>query len=132
MRRRHHGKLRLNMAARVADLGLVGTLDGPLGTADAIADGGGCQEREDLSARGKKLILQGGENHAVTGHSFVADPVPTCARSQIEEVTDHQEHVPPGGGLEAADKGESRCLTDGDARTSTSRFVRGLFWSRCE
>ncbi|MCT8999906.1 type II glyceraldehyde-3-phosphate dehydrogenase [Chelativorans intermedius] len=62
---------------REAGLDLSGTLDDLLGTADVIVD---CTPKkvaarnvEIYRQRGTKFILQGGEKHEVTGHSFVAE-----------------------------------------------------------
>jgi glyceraldehyde-3-phosphate dehydrogenase (NAD(P)) len=62
---------------REAGFDVTGTLDALLGTADVIVD---CTPKrvaarnvEAYRQRGLKFILQGGETHEVTGHSFVAD-----------------------------------------------------------
>lgn len=62
---------------RVAGVDLAGILGDLLDTADVIVD---CtpkriaaQNVQTYRQRGIKLILQGGENHEVTGHSFVAE-----------------------------------------------------------
>jgi glyceraldehyde-3-phosphate dehydrogenase (NAD(P)) len=64
-------------AMRSAGLTLAGTLDDLLGQADVIVD---CTPKRIAAGnvdvyrrRGLKFILQGGEKHAVTGHSFVAE-----------------------------------------------------------
>ena len=62
---------------REAGLEVTGTLDGLLGEVDVIVD---CtpkriaaQNVDTYRSRGIRFILQGGEKHAVTGHSFVAE-----------------------------------------------------------
>ena len=62
---------------RRAGLQVAGTLDDLLGQADVVVD---CtpkkvaaQNIELYRRRGLKFIVQGGEKHAVTGHSFVAE-----------------------------------------------------------
>jgi glyceraldehyde-3-phosphate dehydrogenase (NAD(P)) len=64
-------------AMRDADLEVAGTLDDLLGEVDVIVD---CTPKrvaaknvETYRRRGIKFILQGGEKHAATGHSFVAE-----------------------------------------------------------
>ena len=64
-------------AMRIAGLGVTGTLDDLLGQADVVVD---CTPKRiaaknsDLyRRRGLKFILQGGEKHSATGHSFVAE-----------------------------------------------------------
>jgi glyceraldehyde-3-phosphate dehydrogenase (NAD(P)) len=64
-------------AMRDAGLDVAGTLDALLGRVDAIVD---CTPKkiaatnvEAYRRRGIKFILQGGEKHAATGHSFVAE-----------------------------------------------------------
>lgn len=64
-------------AMRDAGLAISGTLDDLLGQVDLIVD---CtpkriaaQNVELYRRRGLKFIVQGGEQHAVTGHSFVAE-----------------------------------------------------------
>jgi glyceraldehyde-3-phosphate dehydrogenase (NAD(P)) len=64
-------------AMRRAGLDVSGTLEDVLGQVDVIVD---CtpkkiaaQNVETYRRRGVKFILQGGEKHAVTGHSFVAE-----------------------------------------------------------
>ena len=62
---------------RTAGLDAVGTLDDLLGRADIVVD---CTPKriaaknvELYRRRGIKFIVEGGEKHAVTGHSFVAE-----------------------------------------------------------
>jgi glyceraldehyde-3-phosphate dehydrogenase (NAD(P)) len=62
---------------RDAGLEAAGTLDDLLGQADVVVD---CTPKriaaknvETYRRRGLKFIVQGGEKHAVTGHSFVAE-----------------------------------------------------------
>ena len=62
---------------REAGLDLAGTLDELLDEADVVVD---CTPKkvaaknvETYRQKGTKFILQGGEKHAVTGHSFVAE-----------------------------------------------------------
>ena len=62
---------------RGAGLQVDGTLDALLDTADVVVD---CTPKriaalnaERYRARGVKFIVQGGEKHALTGHSFVAE-----------------------------------------------------------
>lgn len=62
---------------RNAGLGIAGTLDDLLGEADVIVD---CTPKriaaknvDTYRRRGIKFVLQGGEKHAATGHSFVAE-----------------------------------------------------------
>jgi glyceraldehyde-3-phosphate dehydrogenase (NAD(P)) len=64
-------------AMRDAGLEVAGTLDSLLGQVDVIVD---CTPKriaaknvETYRRRGIKFILQGGEKHAATGHSFVAE-----------------------------------------------------------
>lgn len=64
-------------AMRKSGLDISGTLDDLLGTVDVVVD---CtpkkiaaQNVELYRQRGIKFILQGGEKHQVTGHSFVAE-----------------------------------------------------------
>jgi len=64
-------------AMRTAGLDVTGTLDELLGQADAVVD---CTPKriaaknvEVYRRRGLKFILQGGEKHSATGHSFVAE-----------------------------------------------------------
>ena len=64
-------------AMRDAGFDVSGTLDDLLGTVDVIVD---CTPKrvaarnvETYRRRGVKFILQGGEKHAATGHSFVAE-----------------------------------------------------------
>ena len=64
-------------AMRVAGLDVAGTLDDLLGQADVVVD---CTPKriavknvEVYRSRGLKFILQGGEKHRATGHSFVAE-----------------------------------------------------------
>lgn len=64
-------------AMRNAGLDVAGTLDDQLGTSDLVVD---CTPKriaaanvENYRQRGIKFIVQGGEKHAVTGHSFVAE-----------------------------------------------------------
>jgi glyceraldehyde-3-phosphate dehydrogenase (NAD(P)) len=64
-------------AMRVAGLQISGTLEDLLDQAEVVVD---CTPKrvaaknvERYRARGIKFILQGGEKHAVTGHSFVAE-----------------------------------------------------------
>ncbi|MDN2565550.1 type II glyceraldehyde-3-phosphate dehydrogenase [Aquibium sp. A9E412] len=64
-------------AMRTAGLPVAGTLDDLLGVADVVVDctpkGVGAANAETYRARGVKFVVQGGEAHAVTGHSFVAE-----------------------------------------------------------
>jgi glyceraldehyde-3-phosphate dehydrogenase (NAD(P)) len=62
---------------RAAGLNVTGTLDELLGQADVVVD---CTPKriaaknvEVYRRRGLKFILQGGEKHSATGHSFVAE-----------------------------------------------------------
>ena len=64
-------------AMRAAGLNVTGTLDELLGQADVVVD---CTPKriaaknvEVYRRRGLKFILQGGEKHSATGHSFVAE-----------------------------------------------------------
>jgi glyceraldehyde-3-phosphate dehydrogenase (NAD(P)) len=64
-------------AMRAAGLNVTGTLDGLLDLADVVVD---CTPKhiaaknvEVSRRRAVKFILQGGEKHSVTGHSFVAE-----------------------------------------------------------
>jgi glyceraldehyde-3-phosphate dehydrogenase (NAD(P)) len=64
-------------AMRAAGLNVTGTLDELLGQADVVVD---CTPKrvaakniEVYRGRGLKFILQGGEKHEATGHSFVAE-----------------------------------------------------------
>jgi len=64
-------------AMRAAGLEVVGTLDELLGQADVVVD---CTPKRVAARnidvyrrRGLKFILQGGEKHEATGHSFVAE-----------------------------------------------------------
>lgn len=64
-------------AMRAAGLEVAGTLDDLLGQADVVVD---CTPKrvaakniEVYRARGLKFIVQGGEKHEATGHSFVAE-----------------------------------------------------------
>ncbi|MBA4228230.1 MAG: type II glyceraldehyde-3-phosphate dehydrogenase [Hyphomonas sp.] len=64
-------------AMREAGIPIAGTLDDLLGQADVVVD---CtpkriaaQNAETYRASGFKFIVHGGEKHAVTGHSFVAE-----------------------------------------------------------
>jgi glyceraldehyde-3-phosphate dehydrogenase (NAD(P)) len=64
-------------AMRAAGLNVTGTLDELLGQADVVVD---CTPKriaaknvEVYRSRGLKFILQGGEKHSATGHSFVAE-----------------------------------------------------------
>jgi glyceraldehyde-3-phosphate dehydrogenase (NAD(P)) len=64
-------------AMRAAGLNVKGTLDELLGQADVVVD---CTPKriaaknvEVYRRRGLKFILQGGEKHSATGHSFVAE-----------------------------------------------------------
>ncbi|HKS60438.1 MAG TPA: type II glyceraldehyde-3-phosphate dehydrogenase [Xanthobacteraceae bacterium] len=64
-------------AMRKANLDVAGTLDDLLGQVDVIVD---CTPKRIAAKnvdyyrrRGLKFILQGGEKHVVTGHSFVAE-----------------------------------------------------------
>jgi glyceraldehyde-3-phosphate dehydrogenase (NAD(P)+) (phosphorylating) len=64
-------------AMRAAGLNVTGTLDELLGQADVVVD---CTPKriaaknvEVYRRRGLKFILQGGEKHNTTGHSFVAE-----------------------------------------------------------
>ena len=60
-----------------AGLEIAGTLDDLLGDADVIVDCTpsrvGAMNADLYRTRGVKFIMQGGEKHAVTGHSFVAE-----------------------------------------------------------
>ena len=62
---------------RKAGLKVTGTLDDALGNADVVVD---CTPKkvaarnvETYRKRGIKFVVQGGEKHSVTGHSFVAE-----------------------------------------------------------
>ena len=64
-------------AMRAVDLAVSGTLDDLLAQADVVVD---CTPKRIAAAnveayrkRGIRFILQGGEKHSVTGHSFVAE-----------------------------------------------------------
>jgi glyceraldehyde-3-phosphate dehydrogenase (NAD(P)) len=64
-------------AMRAAGLNVTGTLDELLGQADVVVD---CTPKRIAAKnidiyrrRGLKFILQGGEKHSATGHSFVAE-----------------------------------------------------------
>ena len=64
-------------AMRTAGLAVAGTLDDLLGGADVVVD---CTPKRIAAAnvetyrkRGLRFIVQGGEKHSVTGHSFVAE-----------------------------------------------------------
>jgi glyceraldehyde-3-phosphate dehydrogenase (NAD(P)) len=64
-------------AMRAAGLNVTGTLDELLGQADVVVD---CTSKriaaknvEVYRRRGLKFILQGGEKHSATGHSFAAE-----------------------------------------------------------
>lgn len=63
-------------AMRQAGLEITGSLDDLISRADVVVD---CTRKqvsgnvETYRSRGIKFIVQGGEPHAVTGHSFVAD-----------------------------------------------------------
>ena len=64
-------------AMREAGLDVTGTLNDLLGQADVVVD---CTPKriatknvDEYRRRGLKFILQGGEKHAATGHSFVAE-----------------------------------------------------------
>jgi glyceraldehyde-3-phosphate dehydrogenase (NAD(P)) len=65
------------LAMRAAGLDPAGTLDDLLGAADVVVD---CTPKRVAAgnvaryrARGIRFIVQGGEKHAVTGHSFTAE-----------------------------------------------------------
>jgi glyceraldehyde-3-phosphate dehydrogenase (NAD(P)) len=64
-------------AMRKAGLEISGTLDELLQEADLVVDCTpkriGAKNAERYRARGLKFIVQGGEKHEVTGHSFVAE-----------------------------------------------------------
>jgi glyceraldehyde-3-phosphate dehydrogenase (NAD(P)) len=64
-------------AMRQAGLNVAGTLDALLGHADIVVDCTpkriGAKNAERYRKLGVKFILQGGEKHEVTGHSFVAE-----------------------------------------------------------
>lgn len=64
-------------AMRKADLDVAGTLDELLEDTDMVVDctpkSIGAKNAERYRQRGVKFIVQGGEKHAVTGHSFVAE-----------------------------------------------------------
>lgn len=64
-------------AMRAAGVTVAGTLDDLLGGVDVIVDctpkGIGAKNLGRYRAAGVKAILQGGEKHEVTGHSFVAE-----------------------------------------------------------
>lgn len=63
-------------AMRVAGIPIVGTLDDLMGQIDVIVDctpkGIGAKNLARYRAAGVKAVYQGGENHELTGHSFVA------------------------------------------------------------
>ena len=62
---------------RESGLKIAGTLDNLLEEADLVVDctpkGVGAKNAERYKKRGVKFIVQGGEKHSVTGHSFVAE-----------------------------------------------------------
>ena len=62
---------------RAAGLEVIGTLDDLLGEVDVVVDctpkGIAARNVETYRLRAVKFILQGGEKHAATGHSFVAE-----------------------------------------------------------
>lgn len=62
---------------RAADIDVSGTLEDLLGFVDVIVDCTpkrvGAENAERYRKAGVKFVLQGGEKHAVTGHSFVAE-----------------------------------------------------------
>lgn len=64
-------------AMREAGLEIAGNLDDMLQSADLVVDCTpkhvGAKNAERYRARGVKFIVQGGEKHEVTGHSFVAE-----------------------------------------------------------
>jgi len=64
-------------AMRVAGLEIAGTLDDLLKDAEVVVDCTpkriGAKNAERYRASGLKFIVQGGEKHEVTGHSFVAE-----------------------------------------------------------
>lgn len=64
-------------AMRKAGLELAGTLDDLLKDVEVVVDCTpqriGAKNAERYRARGVKFIVQGGEKHEVTGHSFVAE-----------------------------------------------------------
>ncbi len=64
-------------AMRKAGLEIAGTLDELIGATDVVVDCTpsrvGAANAERYRARGVKFIVEGGEKHAVTGHSFVAE-----------------------------------------------------------
>ncbi|MGE0333940.1 MAG: type II glyceraldehyde-3-phosphate dehydrogenase [Gammaproteobacteria bacterium] len=64
-------------AMRKAGLKIAGTLEDLLEDADVVVDCTpkliGAKNAERYRARGVKFIVQGGEKHEVTGHSFVAE-----------------------------------------------------------
>jgi glyceraldehyde-3-phosphate dehydrogenase (NAD(P)) len=64
-------------AMRQAGLEVIGTLDDLLGQADVVVDCTpkriGAKNTEQYRARGIKFIVQGGEKHTLTEHSFVAE-----------------------------------------------------------
>ncbi len=64
-------------AMRQAGLEIAGTLDELIADSDVIVDCTpkpiGAKYAERYRASGVKFIVQGGEKHAVTGHSFVAE-----------------------------------------------------------
>lgn len=64
-------------AMREADLDVAGTLDELLEDTDVVVDctpkSIGAKNAERYRQLGVKFIVQGGEKHAVTGHSFVAE-----------------------------------------------------------
>jgi len=63
-------------AMRAAGIPIVGTLDDLMGQIDVIVDctpkGIGAKNLARYRAAGVKAVYQGGENHELTGHSFVA------------------------------------------------------------
>jgi len=65
------------IAMRKAGLDIAGTLDDLLEDADVVVDctpkAVGARNAERYRRRGVKFIVQGGEKHEVTGHSFVAE-----------------------------------------------------------
>ena len=84
-------------AMRAAGLNVTGTLDELLGHADVVVD---CTPKliaeknvEVYRRRGSKFILQGGEKHSATGHSFVVESNYSSARSRGHACRVVQHHL---------------------------------------
>ena len=120
-------------AMRAAGLNVTGTLDELLGQADVVVD---CTPKriaaknvEVYRRRGVKFILQGGEKHSATGHSFVAESnyssaldrestrVVSCSRIVPEAVLRHRSGCP-----------RSRLVASAAALRRTRRLLRDSCW----